>query len=859
MRLYYADFLWYRYRYDCFRLYAVTALNEVRIISLVTIALPFVCGLLTAELFSFFPFLTILLFLLFLRFYLCSQNGQRSKTAVVIVFGIGFIFSYTPSLPVGADDLDLLVDRGPMKIVARVNQPPLHSPDRITLQIKAESYFQDGQNRPVRGLFRVTIMKPATQIEYGDLLEMDIILHPPRQFGNPGVFQSADYLKRQGLSATASLPDERRIRKIGEGGNWFLKEIYRYRDEIRKKTLADISAPTGPILLAMVLGESGYLTDPIRDVFTDSGTNHILSISGSHLAMVSFFVFGFLRFMLLRLPTSVLLRGSLLKIPSQWAALVTAIAVTFYTLLAGGQVATLRSLTMILAYLLALWIGRSVNILRSISLAAMMSLIVQPRAIFDISFQLSYLAVIFIVLVSEWWNRIYPKKEPVVGGYNRITQAILPLLIASFGATLGTAPLTLYYFHQFSWVGWIANVVLIPYTGFVVLPLWFVSAMASPFSSHFPLSGWNEAIGSFYFTMTSFFASFPGADIHFSSPHLLLVILFLVIMATLLMTKTSLRLVFAAVAIFFILFLGMGRLRPAPKSLQVTFLDVGQGDGAFIEFPGGQTMLVDAGSGMPFDVGKAAIIPFLWERKIGTIDDLIGTHPQMDHIGGVGSIIKKFTVKNLFTNGMNSPRLFYQTFLKAAADAGLTPRGINGTDPPIERGGCKVVFLNPIASVAPNEKDMNNHSIVFRLSCPSLSDSSFLFTGDIEKKAIDALLGGEQGAGLRSDILKVPHHGGKGSLDDRFLNHVSPKIAIFSVGERNRYGHPHPMVVMAYKQIGAKIYRTDQDGAITVTLNRGEGFSLRSFREGKMKKVRFDRPIFMQEIENLKKGIVRIY
>ena len=811
------------------------ATKEVPSISLPTIALAFVSGLLSAELFSFFPFLTGLSLLLFLRFY-------KNKIALFIVCGIGFVFPHLSALLNETKDLDNLIGQGQVKIVARVNKPPLHGPDRVTLHMKAES---------VHSTFRVNIGKPETAIVYGDLLEMDIKLHAPRQFGNPGAFQSADYLKRQGLSGTTFLPDEQRIKKIGEGGNRFLKEIYRYRNEIRKKILADISSPTGPILLAMVLGESYYLDDSIRDAFTDSGTNHILSISGSHLAMVAFFVFGFSRFLLLRLPAPILLRISLIKIPSQWAALPTAIVVTLYTLLSGSQVATLRSLAMILAYLLALWIARSVNALHAISLAAILILIVQPQAIFDISFQLSFLAISFIVLVSQWWDKAYPKEESVVGIYNKIKQAILLLLISSVGATLGTMPLTLYYFHQFSWVGFAANFIVIPYTGFVFLPLGFISSLASPFLSHFPLSGLNEAIGAFYFKMTDFFASLPGAALHFASPHLLLILLFYLILLALLISQASLRRIACTVAFFSVLFLGVGAFRLKVVNPQITFIDVGQGDSALIEFPGGKTLLVDAGSSWPINAGKSAVTPYLWERKIRTIDYLVGTHPQMDHIGGFVSVMKKFEVKNILTNGINRPSLFYQEYLKAVDEENVTPQIITKDSTPIESGGCKVVFLNPIETTDPAGKDLNNHSIVFRLSCPG---GSFLFTGDIEKKAMRRLMEEE----LQSDILKVPHHGSKGSLYYPFIDRVSPTIAVFSVGERNRYKHPRAEVVGAYEKLGAKIYRTDQDGAITVTLHNGGpasagSFSVKSFREGKMKKVVFDRPILEQEIENMKK------
>jgi competence protein ComEC len=771
----------------------------------------------------------------------------------LILFGVGIIFSQIPSLAIHSEDVESLIDRGPMRIIARVHKPPLHQENSVTLQMKAESYFTEQKQRPLRGLFRLTIRQPETSISYGDLVEMEIEIHPFRQFGNPGVFQSADYLKRQGLFGTASLTDEQKIRKIEQGRNVFLKVIYGYRDEIRKKIIADISAPTAPILLAMILGESAYLNDPIRDAFTNSGTNHILSISGSHLAMVSFFIFGFSRFILLRLPASLLLRISLIKIPSQWAALITAIAVTLYTLLSGSKIATLRSLAMILAYLVALWMGRSVNLVRSISLAALLILILQPHAIFDISFQLSFLAILFIALLSEWWDRTYPKKEIVAGGYNKIKRSALLLFISSLGATLGTAPLTLYYFHQFSWVGFIANFIIIPYTAFVLLPLGLIFALASPFLSHFPLPLFNEAMGSFYFKIASFFADIPGAAFHFSAPHLLLVVLFIVILIILLTNTARPRWIYATVTTFFILFLVMGSVRVIPQSLRVTFIDVGQGDSALIEFPEGETLVVDGGSSIPFDIGRAAVTPFLWERKIRTIDYLIGTHPQMDHIGGFVSILKNFKVKRFLTNGMDSNLPFYQTVLNAVAYEKITAQAITKLSAPIESGGCKIVFLNPIKPPDPigtKGTDMNNNSIVFRLSCPSFSKSSFLFTGDIENKAMATLL--DQTL-LQSDILKAPHHGSKGSLQDQFLNRVSPKIAIFSVGERNRYRHPHPKVVEAYEKIGAKIYRTDQQGAITVILNAG-GFGVESFYEGKMKKVQFGRSMLLQEIENLKKG-----
>ena len=827
---------------------------------LVKIAPAFILGLFFAEFLSYFPVCTILLFLLCLSFKLFSTKRQAIQTGLFVSFAMGILFPAVHSFLAGPDDLSRLINREQATVIAEVSHAPQHGPNRLVLQMKAISILENRKHVPIHGLFRLTLFPSKQIILYGDRLEMTISLRAPKQFRNPGVFQTADYLERK-FSGVAFLSNDQTIKKIGEGGNRFLKDIYHFRDQIREKILSDMTSPAGPILLAMVLGETGYLTDPIRDAFTDSGTNHILSISGSHLAMVSFFIFGSARFLLLRLPIPMLLRLSLIKIPSQWAALMTAIAAIFYTLLSGAAVATVRSLIMILAYLFSIVLGRPAAIKQALSLAALLIVIADPQAIFDISFQLSFLAILFIILATKWWEALYPKPDATQGMVERFKQAAITMGVASCAATFATMPLTLYYFHQFSFVGIISNFIVIPLTGLLLLPLGWLSSLAAPFFPFFPLAALNFEIGLFYFKIVSFFAEVPYANLHFASPHLLMVVLFILILWVLLVRRVSLRIMVVVLVFFSALFVGWGSLRFLSKSLRVTFLDVGQGDSAFIEFPTGETMLVDAGSGMPFDVGKAAIVPFLWERKIKTIDYLVGTHPEMDHIGGFDSIIKKFNIKHILSNGIAPDVQFYQALMKTIRDKRIAQQVVNQKTMPIQIGDCRIIFLHPNVGVDPNEENRNDHSIVFRLSCLSQPDTAFLFTGDIEKQAIDIML--LDNDLTKSTILKVPHHGARGSLlsslflGDTFLKKVSPKIAIFSVGEKNRYGHPHSEVIAAYKKSGAKIYRTDHDGAITVTLHPKKGVSVRSFRESRMQKVRWGKAVFSEEIQNFKKGLGR--
>ncbi len=810
-------------------------------------------GLLLAELFSYFPLLTSSLICLLLALDLIFKKGNLLPISILVVGGIGFIFPSFTTLSIHSEDLGVYADRGAIRVIAQVSAAPQHYPNRVRLEMAGIKRLTSNGEQPIHGLFRLTILKPETYLAYGDQVEMIVPLRRFRQFENPGSFLFADYLERQGLVGQVTLQDERGIKIIQAGRNDFLRGVYRYRDAIRKKILAELHAPVAPILLAMVIGESGFLTDDIRDVFTASGAIHILSISGSHLAMISFFVFGLFRWLLLRLPAPLLLRLSLFKIPSQWAALVTALAVTFYALLSGMAVATERSLIMILVYLFAIWIGRANDIKIALALAAIIILVRQPQAIFDISFQLSFAAVLFIVLMIDWYRDSQPTDPNEITALQKyMTRPIGLLLLTSIAATIGTAPLTLYHFHQWSWVGIIANLVIVPLTGFIVLPLELMASVFSPFLDLFPLATLHDGIGSFYFKTAAFFANFSGADFHFASPNVFLVGLFYILLPLLFIKRMSHGWIGITLATFFIVFLGWGSFRLPPKYLRVTFLDVGQGDGAFIEFPEGSTMLVDAGSGKFFDVGKAVIAPFLWEKKVRTIDYLIGTHPQEDHMGGFSFLVQNFKIGHVLTNGMEVPHSFYRTFLEALRNRGITPLRVSRATPPIIVDGCQIVFLNPNEEPAPFETNLNNHSIVFRLSCPTLSEASFLFTGDIENEAMDTLI--NEKVLLSADILKVPHHGSRSSLDIDFLKHVSPGVAIFSAGKQNRYGHPHPKALAAYEQLGAAIYRTDQDGAITVTLNP-RGFDLKSFREFWLKKVRLSRLWEGEELSNLRKAL----
>lgn len=825
---------------------------------LVSTTVALLAGLFLGEGFSYFPLtLTFLLFALLILEVLFRWN-QFLPLPLLGAGLIGFVAYQILSTPFSPGDLRKYVDQGPLRLIAQVDGAPDHRPEQVALRMKGISLDSPSGWRPIEGVFRLNLYSPEASFEYGDQLEMEVRLRTPQQFRNPGAFQYADYREREGLSGVAGLTDLTRIKKVGEGGNPFLRQLHRWRDQIRRQIQGHLEGAPAALLMALIIGESGYLTDETRELFAASGTTHILSISGSHLALVSFLIYGASRWLLLHLPPSLLLRISLWKIPSQWAALITAGPVTFYAFLAGGEVATLRSLTMILVYLLSIWIGRSGDIKISLAFAALLIVAVHPRSVFDLSFQLSFLSVLSMALVIEWWQAAFPAPLPDAAPSRFQKYVARPgqlMLLSTFGATLGSAPLTLYYFHQFSWVGLIANFVIVPLAGWVIVPFGLVSGVASLFLEEgFPFSAWHQWLGMHYYRLTSFFASFPGADFHFSAPSLFMVVFFYGLIFSLLLRQASWKRLLPVTLTFFLFFLGWGGIRFHPGTLRVTFIDVGQGDATLIEFPQGKTMLVDGGSGGFFNTGKIAVAPYLQERQIRQINYLVGTHPQMDHMGGLAHIVRKFNIGEVWTNGITRELPFYLEFSNALKQKGLSPRKRTGSDRSIEIDGCVIDFLNPSRETDPNEKSFNNDSVVLRLSCPSLGKEgiSFLLTGDIELKGEAALL--ESGMPLKSTFLKVPHHGSRTSSGSAFISTVSPQVALFSVGSHNSYRHPHPEVLAAYEALGIKVYRTDRDGALIVEAASREGeLRIKSYRESAVEKVSWGDSPGAAEWNNIKK------
>jgi competence protein ComEC len=253
--------------------------------------------------------------------------------------------------------------------------------------------------------------------------------------------------------------------------------------------------------------------------------------------------------------------------------------------------------------------------------------------------------------------------------------------------------------------------------------------------------------------------------------------------------------------------------------LRVTIIDVGQGSAALLELPGGYCVLADGGgfsNNEIFDIGARVVAPLLWHKKIRTVETLILSHPNSDHLNGLLYIAEHFHVKNLWTNGQARETIGYQHLMKVVQRKNISKPDFVDLERRIEINGVGFTIIHPDADfldkakLDPRYRKVNNNSIVFKAT---LGQTSFLFTGDITANA-EKEITTATGDRIGSTVLLIPHHGSRSSSSSMFINRVHPDIGVISVGWKNRFQHPHPQILERYRQSGVKLYRTDRQGAV---------------------------------------------
>lgn len=734
-------------------------------------------------------------------------------------------------LPAGHYTHRAVTDKADHEVTGMISSALDRDPGRTSFELHVHTL----DDALATGTLRVSVREEIKGIGYGDIIRASGKLFEPGEYLNPAGFDYAAYLAQSSIYYMMSVKNTDAITFLQRGSGIF-RMAQDWREQIRQSFLSGTSGRGSAILQAMVLGEEGQLTDEMRDRFMAAGVTHIISISGSHLGMLAALCFGLIRWLLFLLPERWYHRLTLSADPKKIAAWLTLPFVVLYTLLAGGQVATVRSLIMITAGLAALILDRENALLHTLALAAFFILVTGPQALFSISFQLSFLSVLVIAYVVSLWNDIRPAAH---GFFQKLGANILLLTLISLATSLATAPLVAHYFNQASAVGIISNMVVVPFAGMLVVPVGLFSGVASLFMHHLPFAGLNQLLSDWFMQLVFFFSRIPAAEFHPPSPPVFWLVLYGILLlsagayvrARLLARfkpfESYLRPPRAAVIGLVVSGTLLSCLLVLPllhrPSTTVSFPDVGQGDCALIEFSSGQTMLIDGGGTRDnrFDIGRRIVAPFLWNRGIRRLDIVVLSHPHPDHMNGLVSLLKVFDVGEVWESGMDRDLPGYDEFQQMIRDRKITARIVSAADTPVSIGTATVQVLHPAPGFSSRAKQAyaaeNDRSLVLKVQTEG---TALLFTGDIGISAEADLL--ETMRGVKCDLMKVPHHGSKSSSSDTFLAAAQPGIVVVTVGRGNPYRHPAGEVLERYEGVGSRIYRTDTGGATAVSLRNGK-------------------------------------
>ena len=672
---------------------------------------------------------------------------------------------------------------------------------------------------PAAGTLALSVAGGWPDFGPGETIACRAKLRALRGTRNPGLPDPALALRAVGIDALAGVSTAGAIRRLAEPpGLGPRRAAYLARRALRATIERAVEGEAGAFLKTAVLGDRRGVAPEVEEGFRAAGATHVLSVSGLHLAAVAALFFLLVRGLAARVP------GLPLYVdPRAIAAAASLPAIAFFTLLTGEAVATERSALMLALGMGALLVGRAASPGPTIAAAALILLIARPLQIFDVSLQLSVASVAGIALCAR-------RLGPVGRAGDSVGQRGLRWLwrfgAATLAATVATAPLCAHVFAEIAPMAPLGNLALVPLCEMVVVPVGLAGAAAGAIWA--PLGRWPLALaGAAARLALGIAAAFRAhAPVWVCRAPNVLETFLLIAAGALALVAPTVRGVHRRLAVAAALACALGATsslvirdlrRRFADTLTVTFLDVGQGDAAVIEAPGGSVMLIDGGGTRDgqFDTGARIVEPFLRARGIPRLDVVALSHPHPDHLNGLFRILERFPVGAFWSSGDDGRNPEYRRLVALAAARGVPAPEVT----PTALGRARVAPLGPFLDgrvVAPPGLTVNDASLVLRIG---FAGRSLLFAGDLEADGEGELCGQRSlGQTVRSDVLKVPHHGSRTSSSDELLDAVEPELAVMSLGWRNQFHFPAPEVVARYAAHGARTLRTDRDGAVTVTV-----------------------------------------
>ncbi len=674
--------------------------------------------------------------------------------------------------------------------------------------------------RPAGGRLYLTVMKDESlRISRGEIVRILVEPRPVQDHRNPGVSRPP----RDESIFTGFLRSSSEIVRVESSPARIAGLLDDQRRELAAFWEGALDERESRLARALTLGESRALHREQRDSFRRTGAAHLLAVSGLHLAIVALIVFGGVRRILLRIS----------PLSRRWdvgkfAALLTIPAIIAFAILVGGRAPVVRACVMATGLLLARFLGRKGGARESVCLAGAGLLAFEPSNIVSAGFQLSFSAVLGFLSMS-YRSPVEAMGEMSEAGpacaarrfIENTRRSVRRLFMSTLAATAATTPIILYHFGTISLVSIPVNIMVVPYTSFLLMPwllLVLCAALISPWLAGvlaFPAGCMLGLLEDLLEWISGLPCTLEATDL----PHMVGISLLCLAVFLMLARRFKATAVVVAISTGLMLIAHLA----APRSffanrLTIDFLDVGQGDATLVTFPDGRHWLVDAGGTAtgPETVGERHLVPILRGLGVDCLESVVLTHPDPDHVTGMPAIFASIVVGGLWDNGQGKAEGAHPAYDEVIAHCAAHSI-------PISRGrlicgtrmvaGVRVEILHPCHDTQGYDPGLsfNDNSLVMHLS---YGRTSFLLAGDLGEEGERILM--ERGAVPRSDVLKLGHHGSRNSSTRALLDLVRPSIGVASCGLGNRYGMPHRDVRRRLEERNIRLFRTDLNGAVRI-------------------------------------------
>lgn len=675
--------------------------------------------------------------------------------------------------------------------------------------LAADSIKQSGRTKGVCGKILMPLPAGAVRYQYGQKLQIYGRLDLPPARRNPGQFCYRTYLASQDIYHYYGYEQVDSILYLGEGKkNWFIEWLINpLRDYCSRHFDRHLNPDTAGLLNALITGEKQDLNQETVTHFKELGVIHVLAISGLHVAYIILFVFTLF---------------TVLRFSRKYKLLGLCLVLIIYITLVRFISPVLRSAIMAILFLAGEYSERKVSAYNILAGAALLILLWEPRELFQVGFQFSFLGVLALIYGPAKVEQLLPlrkwllKKFPVNPGVKYFLKWTWTPLQVSLAAVLINIPLTMYYYGAIPVYAVIANLVVIPAVGIIVfLGIFLLLSAGFNYWLAAGIGGLINLLDLILMRIVKVLSGFPWCYVDVPYPGIWSVSLWTVAAFLLLNYKNiRARKTLLVVMALQVLFLICTPRRVAPR-LQAAFLDVGQGDAACLTFPNKQMMLVDAGDKLEkWDSGQNTVLPFLkYSGRNLHLQYVVISHPHDDHMAGLYALLQKIKVDTLIISRYHYRSLVYTELLSLCRKHNIFVRQVQKGDCLYPDPSCRVYILHPDSQYTTAERQdgaaCNNSSVVLKVQ---YGQNGILFSGDLQLEAEESLAIYDDF--LECEILKVAHHGAAGATSLNLLNQVRPLCGVISVASQNKFKHPSAHTLDRFNQLGIPLYLTSREGAI---------------------------------------------